>query len=118
MAVVPTGCAYIFKDIARNIAPGGCTKAIKVCGTKSTGPIKVDMAILAAKGLVVGTKSAISDVLLGDKVTITLFQGSSFDVSSISIMKTPTLRTFVSMKYPNSAFLNDNVFSFIVDSSL
>jgi hypothetical protein len=89
-----------------------------VCGTKSTGPIKVDMTILAEKGLVKGTKSDISDVLLGDKVTIALYQGSKFDGPYVSIVKTPTLKTFVMMKYSNGAIINDNVFSFIVDSLL
>jgi phosphopantothenate synthetase len=72
------------------------------------------MGILAAKGIVRSSRSDISDVLLGDNTFITLHQGISFDGSSLSIAKTPTLKTFAATKDPNGAFLNDNVYSVIV----
>jgi hypothetical protein len=103
-----------FDKVVRNLKNGEASKAIKVCGSLQTGPIKINNKYLSDIGMVKLKVGYMSDVMLGKNIQVTLFNGENYDGGFILIKATPTTLPFYSTTYSDQTKLNDNVFSFIL----
>jgi hypothetical protein len=84
------GCGIFYTEIVRNLPIGGKSKAVKVCGSKTTGPVAITNDLLGNNGLLRKGYSLISDVNLGSQAETTLYKEKNFDGDSLVIVKSPT----------------------------
>jgi hypothetical protein len=113
---IPDGCAMFFDQVVRTLKAGTTSKAVKVCGSRATGPTKVNNDVLNSLGFTKLKISYISDVYLGKQADVTLYNGNNYDGASKYFKYTPTVKPFYGIFYNDGSKLNDNVFSFVMNS--
>ena len=113
---IPDGCVMFFDQVVRHLKAGTTSKAVKVCGSLATGPTKVNNDILNSLGLTNLGVGYISDVYLGKLADVTLYNGNNYDGGFNYFKYTPTVKSFDGTVYNDGTKLNDNVFSFVMNS--
>ena len=114
---IPDGCIVLFKDVVADLKPGSETKSMTLCASTVTGPFKVNLDTFAFYGFVHVKQSYLSDFVIGNGVSITLYQGPNFDGPSIKFNK-PLEQALYSQQFNDQqTFVNDNVHSMIIEST-
>ena len=105
-----------FDTVVRYMKPGTTAHSIKVCGSLLTGPTKINADVLTTLGFLKLKVSSMSDIMLGERTDVTIYNGNNFNGGSKTIKYTPTPKTFDQMTFNDRSKINDNIFSFVVNS--